>query len=77
MKEQQTAKEWQAEWQEGMERDESGICACRQVVLIGNLANAEKAFKTESEIVKIIHTYSALRGEKAHKIAKAVLGLLP
>ena len=35
------AREWQAEWQAGMERDERGICACRQVVLIGELAELQ------------------------------------
>lgn len=35
------AVKWQAEWQAGMERDERGICACWQVVLIGELAEAQ------------------------------------
>jgi hypothetical protein len=38
------AKDWQKEWQEGMERPEkAGVCACRQVVLIGELATSECA----------------------------------
>jgi len=40
------AEDWQAEWQMGMEKPEkSGVSPCRQVVLIGELAEAQRTIK--------------------------------